>query len=267
MSDFLPTLVSEICAAQGITCTRLSRDWVLRLEKNGCIRFITGYKFGLNPHSVGYLCDDKYALACVLQAAGLPTLTQEIFYQPANREPYARTRHTGPDLVAWAHQHSGDIVLKPNDSSCGLDVTRVTTDAQILAAYQCLSPRYFALNASVYAPLVCEYRVVMLQGCPRLIYAKHAAPGKWRFNLSTGGSASLVTDKKMRLQLEKLATRAATACQLVFGSVDIGQTTTGQLLIVEINSGVMLEYFAAQFPAELSTVRALYAAAIAAMFA
>jgi len=67
----------------------------------------------------------------------------------------------------------------------------------------------------------------------------HVVAG-WKHNLAAGATAQLVTDRK---DVEQLATQAADAINLTFGAVDVVQTA-GQLRVLEINAGVMMEQFA-----------------------
>lgn len=65
----------------------------------------------------------------------------------------------------------------------------------------------------------------------------------WKFNLSQGSIAKKVDDKILEDKLVKLAKRVCKEINLRFGSVDIIQTTENELLILEVNSGVMLENY------------------------
>jgi len=48
--------------------------------------------------------------------------------------------------------------------------------------------------------------------------------------------------------------------------VDIVQSN-GELIVLEINAGIMMEYFSEHFPDERDRVKGIYTQAIAAMFA
>ena len=65
----------------------------------------------------------------------------------------------------------------------------------------------------------------------------------WKFNLSQGSIAKKVDNKILEDKLVKLAKKVCNEINLKFGSVDIIQTTEDELLILEVNSGVMLENY------------------------
>ena len=62
----------------------------------------------------------------------------------------------------------------------------------------------------------------------------------WKFNLSLGAISSEITDKVLLEKLESIALTAAKEVGLRFGSIDIIITEDDELLIIEMNSGVML---------------------------
>jgi glutathione synthase/RimK-type ligase-like ATP-grasp enzyme len=66
-------------------------------------------------------------------------------------------------------------------------------------------------------------------------------------------------------QLVELARRAQQAINIRFASVDVVEAK-GQLLILEINSGVMMEYFARHFPESRTIAKGIYARAVEQMF-
>ena len=59
-------MIYEICREKGISFSLVSKDWIMILEKDHKVRYLCGYKFGLNDHAIGNVCDDKYALYEVL---------------------------------------------------------------------------------------------------------------------------------------------------------------------------------------------------------
>ena len=88
----------------------------------------------------------------------------------------------------------------------------------------------------------------------------------WKFNLSQGAVASEITDNDLYSKLEKIAISSAEAVGLKFGSVDIIVTEEGQSLILEMNSGVMLENYIEQFDEGYNKAKELYKDVIKEMF-
>ena len=52
-------MIKEICDKNNIKCTFLSKNWVIKLEKDDMTRYITGNKFDLNGHALGNIMDDN----------------------------------------------------------------------------------------------------------------------------------------------------------------------------------------------------------------
>jgi len=91
-------------------------------------------------------------------------------------------------------------------------------------------------------------------------------PLYWKHNLGTGAIPQIVAEEKLEKQIEALAISAANAIGIRFASVDIVQVD-GQMQILEINAGIMMEHFSRHFPEERERVKQIYSAAINAMFA
>ena len=86
-------------------------------------------------------------------------------------------------------------------------------------------------------------------------------PINWKHNLGTGASPILITEKTLSEKLENLALKACKVLQVNFASVDIVQTGN-EYLILEINSGVMMEAFAASSPQNYLKAFQIYRQAI-----
>jgi D-alanine-D-alanine ligase-like ATP-grasp enzyme len=87
----------------------------------------------------------------------------------------------------------------------------------------------------------------------------------WKHNLGEGSAPQLVEEGPLREQLAALARDAQRAVNIRFSSVDIVQTK-GELLLLEINSGVMMEYFVRHFEAGREMAKGIYSRAVSKMF-
>ncbi len=87
----------------------------------------------------------------------------------------------------------------------------------------------------------------------------------WKHNLGAGSQPMLVEDETLVAKLGQLAQRARQAINIRFASIDIVQVA-GELLVLEINSGVMLEYFTRHFPDQREKAKSIYTKAIKGMF-
>jgi len=73
-------IIKEICNELNIKYTYLSKNWIIRLEKDNIIKYLSGNKFDLNGHALGNLIDDKYAFYDTLKNLNIPVCEHKIFY-------------------------------------------------------------------------------------------------------------------------------------------------------------------------------------------
>lgn len=88
----------------------------------------------------------------------------------------------------------------------------------------------------------------------------------WKFSLSQGSIAKRLDDELLAEKLIKLAKQVCDEIHLKFGSVDIIQTEKNDLLVLEVNSGVMIENYIRLNPNEYVTVKNIYRNAIEKLF-
>ena len=88
----------------------------------------------------------------------------------------------------------------------------------------------------------------------------------WKFNLSQGSIAKEVNDNIWADKIIKLAKKVCDGINLRFGSVDIIQTTNDGLLVLEVNSGVMMDNYIRLMPDGYITAKRVYKKAIEKMF-
>lgn len=88
----------------------------------------------------------------------------------------------------------------------------------------------------------------------------------WKHNLGEGSAPQLVPVGDLRTQLAALAANAQRAIGIRFASIDVVDVA-GNLAVLEINSGVMMEHFARRLPEGRQMAKAIYARAVARMFA
>ena len=300
-------MFKDICNELGVKCSLLSKDWIFMLEKDGVTRFLAGYKSALNDHAVGMVLDDKYALYDVLKEKKLPVAEYNIVYGENVKEDYAvgcNNMEYVKELFSRYHQ---DVVIKPNDGTCGRDVYRVRDIKELKELYDGLTKKYYSINIGPFYNIENEYRFVVYNGKVRIAYKKNKplvigdgnstirellikfnerffmnkledakydrVLGKgeefeynWKFNLSQGAVASEITDKELYNKLSAIALDASSIVGLKFGSADIIYTKSGEALILEMNSGVMLENYIEQFDDGYEKAKELYKDVIKEMF-
>ena len=67
-------IIKEISKELNIKYKILSNNWVISLEKDNKIKYITGYKFDLNNHASALVIDDKYDMYDTLKKANIPVI-------------------------------------------------------------------------------------------------------------------------------------------------------------------------------------------------
>lgn len=88
----------------------------------------------------------------------------------------------------------------------------------------------------------------------------------WKYNLSQGSKARKLEDKVLEEKLEKIAKKVCKEINIRFGSIDIIETESNEILVLEVNSGVMVENYIKQNPEEYSVVKNVYKEAIESLF-
>ncbi len=88
----------------------------------------------------------------------------------------------------------------------------------------------------------------------------------WQFNLSRGANAFIDIEDKLKTRLINLALGAANLINLKFGSIDIIECDNDELLVLEINSGVMMENVCHLIPNGETIAYNIYRNAIKKMF-
>lgn len=300
-------IIKEICVEDNINCKFLSKDWVIMLEKDGKTRFISGYKFDSNSHALGLIADDKYALYEVLKSKNIPVIEHKIVYNKTNNLDYAIGCNTYEYVKEYFHKNNENIVIKPNEGTCGKNVFNITDVNEIDIILDKIFLKNFSISICPFYKIKHEYRAIMLDGENALLYAKYlpvvTGDGQksirqllldfnydyfvnklkdskydevlpknktfeynWKFNLSQGSIAKKVNDKILQDRLIKIAKQVCNEINLKFGSVDIIETTDNELLVLEVNSGVMLENYVRLNPQEYTTVKNIYRNAIKSLF-
>lgn len=307
MKNNFKEIIKEICTEDNIKYKFLSKDWVIMLEKDGKTRFISGYKFDLNSHGIGLIADDKYALYEVLKSKNIPVIEHKIVYNKMNNLDYAIGCNTYEYVKEYFEKNNNNIVIKPNDGTCGKKVFNVTDVNEIDIVLDKIFLKNYSISMCPFYKIKHEYRAIMLDGENKLLYTKYlpivTGDGNktirqllldfnydyfidkledskydkvlpknktfeynWKFNLSQGSIAKKLNDKVLQDRLIKIAKQVCKEINLKFGSIDIIETTNNELLVLEVNSGVMLENYIRLNPNEYIYAKDIYRNAIKNLF-
>ena len=165
-------LIAEICKEEKITCHFLSKDWVVLLEKDHKIRFITGYKFDLNGHAFGSIMDDKYAMYEVLVTKNIPVISHSILFRPSNTYAYAKGSNDYLEAQLFFKQNNQNIVIKANNGTCGGEVYHIVQIKDISSCLDRLFVTNFSVSLCPFYHIRNEYRCVVLRDRKVLMYVK-----------------------------------------------------------------------------------------------
>lgn len=268
-------IILNICKQEGINVKVLSRDWLFRLEKNGKVQYIFSNCLPLNSQSSGLIASDKFATFEVLNAAGIPIIEHAILYPFDNHRDFAEGCNTPEYLEKYFNEHQQDIVLKPNRGFGGRGITHITSVRQFPQALEDAFAHAESASLCPFYHVRREYRVIMLDGEPRLIYGKERS-NDWRFNLQNGANSAEITDSALRDHLVSIAKRTVTELRLRFCSVDIIELDPTdlhlfspdayELLVIEVNSAVATACYLEQHPDQFKLVEGIYRDAVLKMF-
>ena len=260
-------IVKEICQEHGITFQGFSSDWVIQLTANDHTMFIHGYKFPNNNAAIEQICNDKSALSDLLSAHRIPHVPHSYFSSPYNKQnpPPQDNRKRMQSLL----QEYGKIVCKPNAATGGYGVFKVSSQRELEFASQEIFSASEAMSISPYRKIQAEYRVIIVNASVGVIYEKkfrvpdadEIVEVSWKHNLEQGARPVIVTDVFKTEILSELALSCVAALDAEFVSVDIVEDECG-FEVLGINSGVMMENFAASNPENYEIAKNIYQKAI-----
>lgn len=260
-------IVKEICQEHGITFQGFSSDWVIQLTANDHTMFIHGYRFPNNNAAIEQICNDKSALSDLLSAHRIPHVPHSYFSSSYNKQnpPPQDNRKRMQSLL----QEYGKIVCKPNAATGGYSVFKVSSQRELEFASQEIFSASEAMSISPYRKIQAEYRVIIVNASVGVIYEKkfrvHDADEivevSRKHNREQGARPVIVTDVYKTEILSELALSCVAALDAEFVSVDIVEDECG-FEVLEINSGVMMENFAASNPENYEIAKNIYQKAI-----
>jgi tetrahydromethanopterin:alpha-L-glutamate ligase len=161
---------------------------------------------------------DKFRSTCLLARAAVPT----------PRAAVAQTRADADHALSAL----GVAVAKPVAGSLGEGVERVLDDDAGRAAMHDRVARDGAVYLQEYVPHPGrDVRVFVVGGRARAAIARHAPPGEWRTNVSTGGRAEAVP---LAPELTSVAEAAAGAVGLDYAGIDLVEGDGGPT-VIEVN--------------------------------
>ena len=290
-------LIINICKEQNIKYKVVSKDWVTILEKNDKIRYISGYKFPLNDHAVGEICDDKYALYDVLKIFNIDVCEYHILFKNYNID----------EVINYSEKYNFNMVVKSNISTCGNDMYHTLDKKNLIIAIDKLLKTNYSISICPYYTIKNEYRTIILDNEAMIVYGKkkpvvigdgkstiyqllckfnfhyfknikideklNTVLGKgkiyeynWQFNLSKGAIPFEIIDNVLKEKIENIALKISNILNAGFICVDVIRTIDDKLLVLEANSGIAMDNLIYLIPDGYNIAKKIYKKAILDMF-
>ncbi|MBP3284213.1 MAG: hypothetical protein J6M02_01795 [Clostridia bacterium] len=262
-------ILKEICRELQIEMQSFSDDWAFRLEKDGKVRYIYGYRFGLDHGSVQQLCTDKSITSDLLAFYGIPHVKHFFFM---NVEDYEKS-------AEGLLEKFEKVVCKANEGTGGNQVFLAETKEEMRSAAREIFEKGSTLAISPYIEIEKEYRAIVLDGEIKLIYSKerpfvvgdgfhtvaelserdgvkladlalqNQVPKKnekilvnWKHNLGQGAIPVIEKEEREIARVSRLVKNVLQKVGIRFASIDVIKYNENYA-VLEINSGVMMEHF------------------------
>ena len=244
MLNNLKNLVKEICIEKNIKITLLSKDWVIKLEREDKKAFIVGMRFSINSVTASSIAADKYATYEVLKDANIPIIEHKMIFNKKYRVGYESDLKFKKEISNYIKSVGNKrVVVKANEGSCGNDVYLCKTISEVNQSLKQIFKHKKTASICPFYDIDTEYRVICLDYQAKLIYGKKPSKGMWKHNLSQGASVIDVNDENLKNKLTEIAIKATKAIGIRFASVDIIKLKSGELFIIEVNSGVTINKY------------------------
>ena len=292
--DNFNDIIENICHELKIKLSYTSDKWVKVLEKDNKVRYIQGYKFDLNHHGIGSIIDDKGLFYDICKIKDIPIINHYVIFKDYDKD----------QILNYFHQNNDILIVKGNIGTCGNEVYKVESKDELFNIIDDLLLSQYSISLCPYYEIKNEYRTIYLNKELRIIYGKEKpfviGDGisnikelaikyndyyknhmidinyipknnekvilNYQFNLSRGAKMFLDIDDELKKRIISLSQDVIKKLDLSFVSVDIVHTVDNKLLIMEANSGIMMDNFIRFNYDKQSDVYNLYCDAIKTMF-
>ena len=267
-------IIKEICDEKNINFKLVSKDWIVILQKEDKIRYIVGYKFPLNNQAVGKICDDKYALYEIVRQFDIPIVEHYIVFKKYDKEKiieYCKKYNfniviknnlgtCGNDMYHTTDRKDFfdklDELLSKNYSvslspyyDIKTEYRTIILNDKVELVYGKKRPIVIGNGKSTIYELLCDFNKKYFRtinnkdDLKEVLKLNEQYEYNWQFNLSKGAMPFLVEDKTKEKKIKEMAKRISTMLGTAFASIDIIELKDGSLLMLEANSGVMIDNF------------------------
>jgi ribosomal protein S6--L-glutamate ligase len=174
----------------------------------------------VNPIDALLLTENKFLSNLVFEQAGL-------------RVPPAILISRQTEELINALESWGELVIKPIFTYGGHGSVRVETREQLTDIIERLSGFEDRFYAEKFIPNEhWDCRIDLVDGEIVSCYGRRARPGSWKSNIGSGGQTFKIEPTS---EIKEMAVQAFHASGLVLGGVDIIESKSGELYLLEIN--------------------------------
>lgn len=262
--NYFQELINEICCENDISFELISKEWIIKLNKDGVYKYIAGSKMPLNSETTFLLCRDKYATYEVLKSANIPVVEHRLIYSTKNDNNFISDLSSTEDFQEYLNKYN-KLIIKNTCGSMGEDVYMAKDMNKLKSSLRKVFEKNETAVISPFMNIEAEYRVICLDDEVELIFEKIRNENSWKHNLCQGARAQIVENETRKEQLKDFALRVMRVLNARFASVDL-ILVDGKLMVLEVNSSVCMSYFAMQVEGGREIAKRIYEKAIKKMY-
>lgn len=259
---FLNRALAEVAGRRGLTHEEHSGGWIVRVGDGRRHLEAYGYLLSLNPGVASLVARDKAAAALRLELDGVATVATALVLGDL-RQGWVDGRDARAAFDDAMARLAPPVVVKPNEGSSGVGVTRADDPASAWAAAERLLATEPAVVVQPLVPIVSEERWVLLGDEPLVRYAKSPATGPVpMYNLALGADVTSWGVDEGTSDALDLARRARRSVGLATAAIDLITDVDGRTVVMEVNAGWSFEHLVRVRPDTRPTAVAAYEAAV-----
>lgn len=304
--DYFSELVSELCHEYSIFLNTLQDGRIRILSLNGEERIIWGKKFEINSVISARIADNKSSTYEVLKQNDIPCVSHKRYMCHYKNGSCYLDKDSLENIYCDLERYHEIVLKPENGyegtdvyrCSCVEDISQIFKKFQKPYSYICSSPFYYVKaeyrTICLNGKALLSYQKVLpfITGngndtVQQLVkqkydnidnfslnnsiinqipsYGENVIIG-WKFNLSHGAKSKQIDNTIVLETVQALSLKAAHAIHINFSSVDIIETFSGEFLVMEINSGVVLNQFIEDNPKNYDIAKNIYRQAVLSMF-
>ena len=293
---YIEKIIQEISDEENITIEKYCDGYCLKLSKNNKTTFFYDNIFENNSSALYKILKDKSAVYEILNKHNIPCVEHFYFFSKGKIDETLEN-----SLLNHLKRYK-KLVIKHNEGMSGHHVFYIDNSNDLISKSKTIFNKYHTLSLSPFYNFLHEYRVIVLNGTVKLVFdkirpfvvgdginsiqklsnikyghkmkfSKNIDPNlilkqgekitlNWKHNLNFGAVPKVVTDSNIINSLTKIALDASQILGINFASIDIIETDSHDLKVLEINGSVCMGKFASYSEANHKLAKNIYKEAI-----